>query len=173
MDELPKRPRSALILDDDPTVGLVLCKMLTALGVANRHFVDPLAFLAEARVNHPEVILLDLALGQSDAIDLIRKLEVLHYRGRVLLVSGKDVTILNEAERIGRAHGLWMLPPLQKPVRMGDIAGRLDAPSLPPAARTTRAKARRDVRRRAPTSRKRCAKSGSRCGTSRKSACDR
>ncbi len=133
MDELPKRPRSALILDDDPKVGLVLCKLLTALGVANRHFVDPLAFLAETRVNHPELILLDLALGQSDAIDLIRKLEVLKYRGRVLLVSGKDVTILNEAERIGRAHGLWMLPPLQKPVRMADIAGRLDAPSQPPA----------------------------------------
>jgi len=134
MDALPKRPRSALILDDDPTVGFVLCKMLSALGVANRHFVDPLAFLAEARVDHPELILLDLALGQSDAIDLIRKLETLEYRGRVLLVSGKDVTILNEAERIGRAHGLWMLPPLQKPVRMADIAGRLDAPTLPPAA---------------------------------------
>jgi EAL domain-containing protein (putative c-di-GMP-specific phosphodiesterase class I)/ActR/RegA family two-component response regulator len=134
MDELPKRPRSALILDDDPTVGLVLCKMLSAHGVANRHFVDPLAFLAEARAAHPELILLDLALGQSDAIDLIRELEALKYRGRVLLVSGKDITILNEAERIGRAHGLWMLPPLQKPVRMAQIAARLDAPTLPPAA---------------------------------------
>jgi len=133
MDELPKRPRSALILDDDPTVGLVLCKMLSALGVANRHFVEPAAFLAEARAEPPELILLDLALGQSDAIDLIRELEALDYRGRVLLVSGKDVTILTEAERIGRAHGLWMLPPLQKPVRMTDLAGRLDASTKPPA----------------------------------------
>ena len=133
MDEPAKRPRSALILDDDPTVGLVLGKMLGALGVANRHFVDPLAFLAEARVAGPDLILLDLALGQSDAIELIRKLEVLKYRGRVLLVSGKDVTILAEAERIGRAHGLWMLPPLQKPVRLADIKGRLDAPARPPA----------------------------------------
>ena len=132
MDELPQRPRSALILDDDPKVGLVLCKMLSALGVANRHFVDPLAFVAETRGNPPELILLDLALGQSDAIDLIRKLEALKFRGRVLLVSGKDITILNEAERIGRAHGLWMLPPLQKPVRMSEIAGRLDAPTRPP-----------------------------------------
>jgi EAL domain-containing protein (putative c-di-GMP-specific phosphodiesterase class I)/FixJ family two-component response regulator len=134
MDEPLKRPRSALILDDDPKVGLVLAKMLTALGVESRHFVDPLAFLAEARAANPDLILLDLALGQSDAIDLIRKLEVLKYRGRVLLVSGKDVTILNEAERIGRAHGLWMLPPLQKPVRLADIESRLDAPSRPPAA---------------------------------------
>ena len=134
MDALAQRPRTALILDDDPTVGLVLCKMLSALDVANRHFVDPLAFLAEARGCPPDLILLDLALGQSDAIDLIRKLEALQYRGRVLLVSGKDVTILNEAERIGRAHGLWMLPPLQKPVRMGELRGRLDAPSQPPAA---------------------------------------
>jgi EAL domain-containing protein (putative c-di-GMP-specific phosphodiesterase class I) len=134
MDEVPKRPRSALILDDDPTVGFVLCKMLSALGVANRHFVDPPAFLTEAQISPPELILLDLALGQSDAIDLIRRLEALAYRGRVLLVSGKDITILNEAERIGRAHGLWMLPPLQKPVRMADIASRLDAATLPPAA---------------------------------------
>ena len=148
--------------------------MLSALDVANRHFVDPLAFLAEARGCPPDLILLDLALGQSDAIDLIRKLEVLKYRGRVLLVSGKDVTILNEAERIGRAHGLWMLPPLQKPVRMSDIAGRLDAPTLPPAAADHgERQCVTHIRRRAPTSRRRCARSGSRCGTSPRSACDR
>jgi EAL domain-containing protein (putative c-di-GMP-specific phosphodiesterase class I)/CheY-like chemotaxis protein len=133
MDEPPKRPRSALILDDDPCVGLVLSKMLSTLGVGNRHFVDPLAFLAEARAASPDLILLDLALGQSDAIDLIRKLEALKYRGRVLLVSGKDITILNEAERIGRAHGLWMLPPMQKPVRLADVQSRLDARTRPPA----------------------------------------
>jgi EAL domain-containing protein (putative c-di-GMP-specific phosphodiesterase class I) len=134
MDEPVRRPRSALILDDDPKVGLVLTKMLGAIGVESRHFVDPLAFLAEARAANPDLMLLDLALGQSDAIDLMRKLEVLKYRGRVLLVSGKDVTILNEAERIGRAHGLWMLPPLQKPVRLADLQGRVDAPARPPAA---------------------------------------
>ena len=134
MDEPPKRPRSAFVLDDDPCVGLVLAKMLTALGLANRHFVDAPAFLVAAQAASPDLILLDLALGQSDAIDLIRRLEALKYRGRVLLVSGKDITILNEAERIGRAHGLWMLPPLQKPVRLADLQDRLDAPSRPPAA---------------------------------------
>ena len=133
MDELPKRPRSAFILDDDPCVGLVLSKMLGALGVDNRHFVEPPEFLAAAQAASPDLILLDLALGQSDAIDLMRKLEALEYRGRVLLVSGKDITILNEADRIGRAHGLWMLPPLQKPVRLGDLQSRLDAPARPPA----------------------------------------
>jgi EAL domain-containing protein (putative c-di-GMP-specific phosphodiesterase class I) len=110
----------------------VLSKMLGALGVDNRHFVDPPPFLAEMEAASPDLILLDLALGQSDAIDLIRRLEALEYRGRVLLVSGKDVTILNEAERIGRAHGLWMLPPLQKPVRLGELQRRIDAPSRPP-----------------------------------------
>ncbi|HLH93336.1 MAG TPA: EAL domain-containing response regulator [Xanthobacteraceae bacterium] len=134
MDEPLKRPRSAFVLDDDPCVGLVLSRMLTALAVENRHFVDPSAFLAEAQAASPDLILLDLALGQSDAIDLIRKLEALQYRGRVLLVSGKDIAILKEAERIGRAHGLWMLPPLQKPVRLADLQHRLDAPSQPPAA---------------------------------------
>jgi EAL domain-containing protein (putative c-di-GMP-specific phosphodiesterase class I)/ActR/RegA family two-component response regulator len=132
MGEPAQRPRSALILDDDPKVGAVICRMLTALGIANSHFLDPLEFLTEVRVAKPELILLDLALGQSDAIDVIRKLEVLKYPGRVLLVSGKDPTILAEAERIGRAHGLWMLPPLQKPIRVSDIEGRLDAPSQPP-----------------------------------------
>jgi EAL domain-containing protein (putative c-di-GMP-specific phosphodiesterase class I)/FixJ family two-component response regulator len=123
-----KRPRLAFVLDDDAKVGAVICKMLTALGVSNRHFADPLEFLTEVRVSKPELVLLDLALGQSDAVDVIRKLEVLKFPGRVLLVSGRDVTILSEAERIGRSHGLRMLPPLQKPMRIADIAGRLDAP---------------------------------------------
>jgi EAL domain-containing protein (putative c-di-GMP-specific phosphodiesterase class I)/CheY-like chemotaxis protein len=133
MGDPVQRPRSALVLDDDAKVGAVICRMLTALGVANRHFLDPLEFLTEVRVANPDLILLDLALGQSDAIDVIRKLEVLKYSGRVLLVSGRDATILGEAERIGRSHGLWMLTPLQKPIRVSDIEQRLDAPSEPPA----------------------------------------
>jgi EAL domain-containing protein (putative c-di-GMP-specific phosphodiesterase class I)/ActR/RegA family two-component response regulator len=133
MGEAAKRPRSALVLDDDAKVGAVICRMLSALGVPNRHFLDAVEFLAEVRVADPDLIVLDLALGQSDAIDVIRKLEILKYSGRVLLVSGKDATILAEAERIGRSHGLWMLPPLQKPIRVADIEGRLDMPSEPPA----------------------------------------
>jgi EAL domain-containing protein (putative c-di-GMP-specific phosphodiesterase class I) len=106
--------------------------MLTRLGVANRHFLEPLGFLDEVQAAAPELIILDLALGQSDGIDMIRKLEALEYSGRVLLVSGKDETILAEAARIGRARGLWMLPPLAKPVRLAGVESRLDAPSPPP-----------------------------------------
>jgi EAL domain-containing protein (putative c-di-GMP-specific phosphodiesterase class I)/FixJ family two-component response regulator len=128
--------RLVFVLDDDAKVGAIVCKMLTALDVPNRHFADPIEFLTQVRVCSPELIILDLALGQSDAVDVIRKLEVVRFRGRVLLVSGSDATILAEAERIGRCHGLRMLAPLQKPIRVADLESSLQASAAPPSAQS-------------------------------------
>jgi hypothetical protein len=70
-----------------------------------------------------------LALGQSDAVDVIRKLELRGYKGKVLLISGRDEATLEEIRRIGEQHGMIMLPPLKKPFRAGDLKSRLVAPT--------------------------------------------
>ncbi len=122
------RTRTALVLDDEVQIGTVVCKALTAVGISTSHFTDPLHFLLEVKRSAPDIVILDLALGRSDAVDVIRKLDVLRFPGSVLLISGRDEATLGEIERIGRTHGLAMLPSLQKPFRIDQLRARLQSP---------------------------------------------
>ena len=121
-----ERPRSAFVLDDDLRIGTVVCKALVMSGLEPRQFTDPMQFLAELKRSSPDLIMLDLALGDTDAIEVIRRLEVLKFTGRVLLISGRHEGALAEIESIGRSHGLHMLPSLQKPFRIAELKARLE-----------------------------------------------
>ena len=116
---------SAYVLDDEPQIAALVCKVLEACGLAARQFTSPTPFLVEVKTSPPDLIVLDLSLGQSDAVEMIRNLEVNKYQGKVILISGRDETTLNEITEIGERRGLVMLPPLKKPFRAGDVKQRL------------------------------------------------
>jgi DNA-binding response OmpR family regulator len=125
--------RMAFVLDDEARLGVALCKALAGIGIEARHFVDPAACLSELKPGNPDLILLDLALGQTDAIEVIHKLKAREFKGRVMLISGRDIGTLMEVERIGTSHGLSMLPSLPKPFRIADIKDCLEpSPALQP-----------------------------------------
>ena len=69
----------------------------------------------------PAIIFLDIALGGSDAIEVIRMLGQRGYRGVVQLMSGSNPAILEDVRRIGERHKLIMRPPLKKPFRIDAI----------------------------------------------------
>jgi EAL domain-containing protein (putative c-di-GMP-specific phosphodiesterase class I)/ActR/RegA family two-component response regulator len=115
------RAKTAFVLDDDPQVGALVCRLAKSLGIAARQFAEPGRFLAELRDHAPDLVFLDLALEEADAVDVIRQLAALNYKGSILLISGRDYESLVEIERIGRSRGLAMLPPLQKPFRVADL----------------------------------------------------
>ncbi len=120
----------AYILDDEPQIGAVLCQLLAAAGFDPFPFSNPIPFLARLKGSHPDLICLDLALGKSDAVEIIRHLEVLEFKGKVLLISGRDEAVLAEVQHIGTSHGLAMLPSLQKPFRANDLKTRLAADAI-------------------------------------------
>ena len=125
--------RLAFVLDDEARLGLALCKILAGIGIEARQFVNPAEFLRELEPCNPDLIFLDLALGQSDAIEVIHQLEARQFKGRVMLISGRDIGTLLDVERIGKAHGLSMLPSLPKPFRTADIKECLQlSPALQP-----------------------------------------
>jgi EAL domain-containing protein (putative c-di-GMP-specific phosphodiesterase class I)/FixJ family two-component response regulator len=117
----------AYVLDDEPQVRAIVCKILASIGFGSHQFATPAALFADIKKAAPELIVLDLALGQSDAIEVIRHLETFHYKGKVLLISGRDHVTLAEIQRIGEQHGLIMVPPVQKPFRGIDIRNSLAA----------------------------------------------
>jgi EAL domain-containing protein (putative c-di-GMP-specific phosphodiesterase class I)/FixJ family two-component response regulator len=132
--------RLAYVLDDEPPIRAIVCKILGSLGFAPHEFADPTSLFADIKKASPELIVLDLALGQSDAIEVIRHLETFSYKGKVLLISGRDHATLGEIQRIGEQHGLTMVPPVKKPFRAADIRNSLaadaQAASGPPAAQS-------------------------------------
>jgi EAL domain-containing protein (putative c-di-GMP-specific phosphodiesterase class I)/FixJ family two-component response regulator len=115
----------AYVLDDDPQVRAMVFHVLASAGYEAQVFSDPEPMLAKLKSAPPEIVVLDLALGQSDAIEVIRQLATLEYRGKVLLISGHDETVLAEIQRIGERHQLAMLASLRKPFRAKDLIGRL------------------------------------------------
>ena len=123
----PALARLAYVLDDEAQVRAIVGKILFQVGYTPRQFATPAALFAEMKVATPELIVLDLALGQSDAIEVIRNLETFGFKSKVLLISGRDLSTLAEIQRIGERRGLTMLPPIQKPFRVADVRASLAA----------------------------------------------
>lgn len=64
------------------------------------------------------LVLLDLSLDRSDAIDVLTYLESVTFAGAVVLMSGQDTTVLNYIASVGQQKGLRMLAPLKKPFKV-------------------------------------------------------
>jgi EAL domain-containing protein (putative c-di-GMP-specific phosphodiesterase class I)/ActR/RegA family two-component response regulator len=126
--------RRAFVLDDEPKIAAVVGQVLQSSGYESQQFCEPTPFLVEVRAAPPHLIVLDLALGKSDAVEIMRHLAVLKYRGKVLLMSGRDEVMLSDMEKVGQRHGLVMLPPLQKPFRGHDLKNRIAQPVSDKAA---------------------------------------
>lgn len=121
----------AYVLDDDRETTDRVSRMLAACGFNSREFADPIACVRTIKETYPEarpsVIVLDLSLRQSDAVDVIRQLEKLRFAGKVLLISGCDAATLDDVQEIGVLHGLKMLPCLNKPFQIEEFRACLGA----------------------------------------------
>src|ERR1700686_4388829 len=80
----------AYVLDDNPEVRTIVCNILASIGYVPRQFAGLVPFFDGLKNAAPELIVLDLIVGQSDAIEVIRYLEAFRYRGKVLLISSRD-----------------------------------------------------------------------------------
>jgi EAL domain-containing protein (putative c-di-GMP-specific phosphodiesterase class I) len=127
-----------LVLDDDPR----MCDYLAAVGrrvgwqVATA--TEPATFARLLPTCRPDAVFLDLRLGGTDGIEVLRSLAAKSYPGSVVLLSGFNDRVLDAARAIGAGFGLRIVDALEKPVRAAtvrDELGRLGpAPeaSVPP-----------------------------------------
>ncbi len=111
----------ALILDDDPSIGRVMCRVAQAAGLSALSVTDAAAFQTRCRLAPPDAILLDLQIGDDDGIAQLRFLAAQHYSRPVILVSGFDRRVLAAAERLGRDLGLDIIASLVKPFRAEEL----------------------------------------------------
>lgn len=114
----------AFVLDNELRIAAIVSKVLEAGGFSARTFTAAPQFFAELTSAAPDLVVLDLSLGESNAVEVICRLEACGYRGKVLVISGRDETALCDIAQIGANHGLSMLPPLKKPFRPADVRQR-------------------------------------------------
>jgi EAL domain-containing protein (putative c-di-GMP-specific phosphodiesterase class I)/CheY-like chemotaxis protein len=132
------------IIDDEEGICKFIATAASGMDYEADYFTSaPLALRALKHCS-PAVIFLDIALGGSDAVEVIRTLAQRQYRGVVQLMSGTNPEILEDVRRVGERHKLIMRPVLRKPFRIDAIRKVLeDAPidQWPDAARSADEKA--------------------------------
>jgi EAL domain-containing protein (putative c-di-GMP-specific phosphodiesterase class I) len=116
---------TAFVVDDEAQVRQFVANIVQSVGFTAHQFATSDSVEAALRTMTPHVIILDLALGDSDAIDVMRSLSAVRFHGDLLLISGHDVATLDEVLRIGENRGLNMMKPLQKPFRVSELRDRI------------------------------------------------
>lgn len=113
--------RYAIVFDDQIEIAELATRRLEHLGFAVEIAADKDAFVASVGVRHPDLILLDLSLGDTDAIEMFAVLQECGYRGPVILMSGHSGTVLDHACRVGRESGIAIAGVLKKPFHQRDL----------------------------------------------------
>jgi DNA-binding NtrC family response regulator len=110
------------VIDDEASICHFVAKTLAALGVESETFHTAKDALAALDRRSPALMLLDVALMQSDAVDVVRGLGEKRFGGIVHLMSGGNPTLIDAVQRIGARHGVTFGTPLHKPFRRDAIS---------------------------------------------------
>jgi EAL domain-containing protein (putative c-di-GMP-specific phosphodiesterase class I)/ActR/RegA family two-component response regulator len=113
------------VLDDDQVLRRMVCRVGERCGFVAEGFAEPPAFLNAVATSPPDLVVLDLAIGQADGISVLQALSRQRCGAPLIVSSGLDERVLSSAVRIGRSLGLKMLAPLHKPVPPAALAAAL------------------------------------------------
>ncbi|MGR9012273.1 MAG: EAL domain-containing response regulator [Gammaproteobacteria bacterium] len=123
-----------LVLDDEPFILKLICRVLTNLGfplvTAYGSGRSALEWM-DCPNRPPDLILLDLNMPEMDGLEFVRHLVDRHYLGSLILVSGEDERMLQTTEKLVLAHKISVLGHLHKPVKPEDLSALLEQCTLP------------------------------------------
>lgn len=115
------------VLDDDAAVRSLACRVGERCGFRAEAFAEPGDFLATVAADRPELIILDIVLGETGWIAVLEALSRLRCTTPVIVSSGLDERLLGSAVRIGEKLGLTMLAPLRKPAGPAELSAVISA----------------------------------------------
>lgn len=115
------------VLDDDAAVRSLASRVGERCGFRTEAFAEPGDFLATVAADRPELIILDIVLGETGWIAVLEGLSRLRCTTPVIVSSGLDERLLGSAVRIGEKLGLTMLAPLRKPAGPEELSAVISA----------------------------------------------
>jgi FixJ family two-component response regulator len=117
---VPHRSPRCVVVENDEAVRAAIVLALRDCDVEAMNFASARQVVSACERIAPDVVFLDIALDDFDAIDVVRALGDDGFRGAVQLVSGHHA-LLEMVQRIGEGTGLTMLTPVRKPFRASEI----------------------------------------------------
>jgi EAL domain-containing protein (putative c-di-GMP-specific phosphodiesterase class I) len=117
----------ALILDDDPALCRLFARLAEEAGFTPCTILTKAQFAAEFSMGVPELIMLDLHLGDDDGVEVLHFLSDAGYGGPIILVSGADPRVLRSSGRLGGEMHLNIAAIVSKPARAAELRTVLDA----------------------------------------------
>ena len=118
----------ALVLDDDPAIGRLIRTIAAPVGFATELTTREPEFRAGYEVSIPDLILLDLQIGETDGIEQLRFLSEKGYRNPLILMSGFDDRVLATTEGLARSLGLAPVAALSKPRKVAEVVTPSQSP---------------------------------------------
>jgi EAL domain-containing protein (putative c-di-GMP-specific phosphodiesterase class I) len=112
-----------LVIDDAPASSATIGRVARGCGFDTIITTDADDFRSRIRLWNPTVVVLDLAMPEMDGHQLMEWLALQGCQSRILIVSGREIEELREAEAAGRALGLNMAGSLHKPLRLETLRG--------------------------------------------------
>ncbi|MBI1775955.1 MAG: EAL domain-containing response regulator [Proteobacteria bacterium] len=129
--------RRLVVLDDE----LLICDLVAA--IAELSGFETVATQTVDEFSHvmtegaaPDVVVLDLNLGMTDGVSVLRHLREIACESSILLLTGCEERVLQSAVAFGRTLGLTMLAPMRKPFDPAELQGALDQYALTHSAVT-------------------------------------
>ena len=113
--------RTAIVVDDHVDICTVVTAQLRKLGIDAQGMTSKEDLLHALQAPHPDLLLLDLSLGDSDAVEIFGLLHDRGFAGRVVLMSGHTGSVLDHARRIGERAGVEIGGTLRKPFRRREL----------------------------------------------------
>ncbi|NIM29185.1 MAG: EAL domain-containing protein [Gammaproteobacteria bacterium] len=111
-----KRSKRLLIVDDDARVCRLVKRVSEGIGFHTYATDNPVDFPIAYQGFRPDVIVLDLQMGHSDGVELLRYLADQGAEEAIVLMSGVDQRIIDTAARLGKSLGLNIVNVLNKPI---------------------------------------------------------
>jgi EAL domain-containing protein (putative c-di-GMP-specific phosphodiesterase class I)/ActR/RegA family two-component response regulator len=118
-----------VVLDDSEPIAQSIAVIAGARGWDAQAVTREAEFQDLVRASPPELIILDLQLGDSDGVEQLHFLRGIGFGGAIVLMSGFGGRVLDSARRIGETLGLTVVGVLEKPARARDIDAALAAAS--------------------------------------------
>ncbi len=111
-----------LALDDELKMGQFVGRVAAKLGIDVEVTTSVSDFRGQYERRAPDVVVLDLHIGEKDGIEQLRFLSDKGYREPIILMSGLDDRLLAAARQIGEGLGLQIAAVLHKPVRVAELS---------------------------------------------------
>ncbi|HLY54805.1 MAG TPA: EAL domain-containing protein [Stellaceae bacterium] len=123
-----------LVLDDERGIVTLVAGVAKDRGWTVDTATDEAAFLSRFDENRPDVVMLDLQLGDRDGVEQLRFLAGVQFAGPVILMSGFDERVLTSVWHYGDSLGLRVAAALPKPIRLAHLRDTLAAVERPAEA---------------------------------------